>query len=183
MSLSNTAVPIYYGEFRDEVLNGSIPVCSEISMQMNIIDQLIESPDFYYDDEAVNGWVDFCENELTLTDGSDLHLLDTFKLWGEDIFGWYYFTERNIYVPGQNGQPGHYELKTIKKRLRNIQYIITSRGSAKSMFASTVQAYFALLTLLRRINSLWRQRCVRQTKRWLQFELLWLELEVLCSSF
>lgn len=142
MSLSNTAVPIYYGEFRDKVLNGSIPVCSEISMQMNIVDQLIESPDFYYDDEAVNGWVDFCENELTLTDGSDLHLLDTFKLWGEDIFGWYYFTERNIYVPGQNGQPGHYELKTIKKRLRNIQYIITSRGSAKSMFASTVQAYF-----------------------------------------
>ena len=142
MTLSNTAVPRYYSEFRNKVLAGEIPVCEEISMQMNIIDRLIVSPDYYYDDEAVYGWVDYCENELTLTNGEDLHLLDTFKLWGEDIFGWYYFTERNVYVPSENGAPGHYELKTIKKRLRNKQFIITARGSAKSMFASAIQSYF-----------------------------------------
>lgn len=142
MTLSNTAVPRYYSEFRYKVLAGEIPVCEEISMQMNIIDKLIVSPDYYYDDEAVNGWVDYCENELTLTNGEDLHLLDTFKLWGEDIFGWYYFTERNVYIPSTDGTPGHYELKTIKKRLRNKQFIITSRGSAKSMFASAIQSYF-----------------------------------------
>lgn len=142
MTLSNTAVPRYYSEFRNKVLAGEIPVCEEISMQMNIIDRLIVSPDYYYDDEAVDGWVDYCENELTLTNGEDLHLLDTFKLWGEDIFGWYYFTERNVYIPSENGQPGHYELKTIKKRLRNKQFIITARGSAKSMFASAIQSYF-----------------------------------------
>ena len=142
MTLSNTAVPRYYSEFRNKVLAGEIPVCEEISMQMNIIDRLIVSPDYYYDDEAVDGWVDYCENELTLTNGEDLHLLDTFKLWGEDIFGWYYFTERNVYVPSENGTPGHYELKTIKKRLRNKQFIITARGSAKSMFASAIQSYF-----------------------------------------
>lgn len=142
MTLSNTAVPRYYSEFRYKVLAGEIPVCEEISMQMNIIDKLIVSPDYYYDDEAVDGWVDYCENELTLTNGEDLHLLDTFKLWGEDIFGWYYFTERNVYIPSENGQPGHYELKTIKKRLRNKQFIITARGSAKSMFASAIQSYF-----------------------------------------
>ena len=140
--LSNTAVPKYYGEFRDKVLSGEIPVCDEISMQMNLIDDLIADPHYYYDDEAVDGWLDFCENEMTLVDGSDVHLLDSFKLWGEDIFGWYYFTDMNVYVPGHDGIPGHYELKTMKKRLRNKQYLITSRGSAKSLYAAFIQAYF-----------------------------------------
>lgn len=140
--LSNTATPKYYARFRDKVLAGEIPVCNEISMQMNLIDSLVADPTFYYDDEAVEGWIDFCENEMTLTDGADVHLLDSFKLWGEDIFGWYYFTEMNVYVPSHDGVRGHYELRTIKKRLRNKQYLIVSRGSAKSLYAAYVQAYF-----------------------------------------
>ena len=140
MALSNTATPIYYGQFRERVLRGEILVCNEISMQMTLIDELIKNPAYYYDDEAVLGWVDFCENELTLTDGSDLHLLDTFKLWAEDIFGWYYFTDENVYVP--DGTSGHYEFRRIKKRLRNKQYLIVPRGNAKSMYAATIQAYY-----------------------------------------
>lgn len=138
MSLSNTAIPIYYGEFRDRVIDGEIPVCKEISMEMNRIDQLIENPGIYYDDQAVEGFVHFCESELTLTDGSDLTLLDTFKLWAEQIFGWYYYVERSVYVPAVN----RYVRKRIKKRLVNKQYLIVARGSAKSMYASCIQNYF-----------------------------------------
>ena len=138
MALSNTAVPIYYGMFRDAVLRGEIPVCNEISMEMNRIDELIADPRYYYDDRAVDGFVHFCENELTLTDGEDLHLLDTFKLWAEEIFGWYYFVERSIYDPDE----GHYIRKTIKKRLINKQYLIVARGAAKSMYAACIQSYF-----------------------------------------
>lgn len=139
--LSNTATPIYYGQFRDAVLRGEIPVNREISMQMNRIDDLIRNPDIYYDDEAINGFVSFCENELTLTDGSDLYLLDTFKLWGEQIFGWWYFEEKEVFEPFENGG-GHYVIKTIKKRLINKLYLIIGRGAAKTLFASCVQAYF-----------------------------------------
>lgn len=142
MSLSNTAVPKYYGQFRDAVRRGEIPVCREIEMEMNRIDQLIENPGVYYDKEAVEGYVAFCENELTLTDGSDLHLLDTFKLWAEQIFGWYYFVERSVYQPSENNRGGKYVTKRIKKRLINKQYLIVARGAAKSMYASTIQAYF-----------------------------------------
>lgn len=142
MSLSNTAVPIYYGRFREAVINGDIPVCKEISMEMNRIDKLIENPGVYYDDEAVNGFIRYCENELTLTDGSDLHLLDTFKLWAEQIFGWYYFLERTIFVPNPDNRGGHYEKRSIKKRLVNKQYLIIARGSAKSMYLSCLQSYF-----------------------------------------
>src|SRR5512135_123714 len=142
MSLSNTAVPIYYGEFREKVIRGEIPVCKEISLEMNRIDQLIENPGVFYDDQAVEGFVRFCENELTLTDGSDLTLLDTFKLWAEQIFGWYYFVERSIYVPTANNRGGRYVRKRIKKRLVNKQYLIVARGSAKSMYASCIQNYF-----------------------------------------
>ena len=142
MSLSNTAVPIYYGRFREAVINGDIPVCKEISMEMNRIDKLIENPGVYYDDEAVNGFIRYCENELTLTDGSDLHLLDTFKLWAEQIFGWYYFLERTIFVPNPDNHGGHYEKRSIKKRLINKQYLIIARGSAKSMYLSCLQSYF-----------------------------------------
>ena len=124
MSLSNTATPIYYGQFRDAVLRGDIPVCKEIEMEMNRIDALIRDPNIYYDDQAIQGWVDFCENELTLTDGSPLRLLDTFKLWGEQLFGWFYFIEKTVYVPNKDGYGGHYEQKTIKKRLINKQYLI-----------------------------------------------------------
>lgn len=138
MSLSNTATPKYYGQFRDAVMRGEIPVCKEISMEMNRIDDLIANPGIYYDDKAVEGWVAFCNNELTLTDGSDLHLLDTFKLWGEQIFGWYYFVERSIYDPDE----GRYIRKMVKKRLTNKQYLIVARGAAKSMYASTIQNYF-----------------------------------------
>lgn len=138
MSLSNTATPKYYGQFRDAVMRGEIPVCKEISMEMNRIDDLIANPGIYYDDKAVEGWVAFCNNELTLTDGSDLHLLDTFKLWGEEIFGWYYFVERSIYDPDE----GRYIRKMVKKRLTNKQYLIVARGAAKSMYASTIQNYF-----------------------------------------
>lgn len=140
--LSNTATPRYYGEFRDAVLRGEIPVCKEISMEMNRIDDLIRNPGVWYDDEAVEGFVKFCENELTLTDGSDLHLLPTFKLWAEQIFGWYYFVERSIYVPGENGGPGTYVNKVVKRRLINKQYLIVARGAAKSMYASCLQAFF-----------------------------------------
>ena len=142
MSLSNTAVPIYYGRFREAVINGDIPVCKEISMEMNRIDKLIENPGVYYDDEAINGFIRYCENELTLTDGSDLHLLDTFKLWAEQIFGWYYFLERTVFVPNPDNHGGHYEKRSIKKRLINKQYLIIARGSAKSMFLSCLQSYF-----------------------------------------
>ena len=142
MSLSNTAVPKYYGMFRDAVIRGEIPVCEEISMEMNRIDDLIANPGIFYDDKAVEGWINFCNNELTLTDGSDLNLLDTFKLWGEQIFGWYYFVERSVYEPNSDGHGGHYVLKTIKKRLVNKQYLIVSRGAAKTMYASGIHAYF-----------------------------------------
>jgi len=142
MSLSNTAVPIYYGKFRDAVLRGDIPVCQEIAMEMNRIDDLIANPGIYYDDEAVEGFIKFCENELTLTDGSDLHLLDSFKLWSEQIFGWYYFVERSVFVPNKDGHGGKYVRKMIKKRLINKQYLIVARGAAKSMYASCIQNYF-----------------------------------------
>lgn len=139
--ISNTATPRYYGEFRQRVLSGEIPVCREVSMQMQQIDNLIKDPEVYYDDSAVKGWVRFCENELCLTDGEDLHLLDTFKLWGEDLLGWYKFTERNIYDP----RVGGYVRKRIKKRLRNKQYLIVARGAAKSMYMSCLQAYFVTM--------------------------------------
>ena len=142
MSLSNTAVPRYYGAFREAVIRGEIPVCREISMEMNRIDDLISDPTFYYDDQAVEGFVRYCENELTLTDGSDLNLLDTFKLWAEQIFGWYYFVERSVYEPNEDGHGGHYVTKRIKKRLVNKQYLIITRGAAKSMYDSCIQSYF-----------------------------------------
>lgn len=142
MALSNTAVPKYYGQFRDAVIRGEIPVNKEISMEMNRIDDLIANPGIYYDDEAVEGFVAFCENELTLTDGSDLHLLDSFKLWAEQIFGWYYYVERSVYEPNPDGHGGHYVNKTIKKRLIHKQYLIVARGAAKSMYASCIQNYF-----------------------------------------
>ena len=142
MALSNTATPIYYGRFRDAVIRGEIPVCKEISMEMNRIDSWIENPGIWYDDQAILGFVSYCENELTLTDGENLHLLDSFKLWAEQIFGWYYFVDRSIYVPGENGQPGHYENRRIKKRLIKKQYLIVARGAAKSMYASCIQNYF-----------------------------------------
>lgn len=142
MALSNTAVPKYYGQFREAVIRGEIPVCKEISMEMNRIDALIENPGIYYDDLAVEGWINYCEEELTLTDGSDLNLLDTFKLWGEEIFGWYYFVDRSVYVPNPDGHGGRYVTKRIKKRLINKQYLIVARGAAKSMYASTIQNYF-----------------------------------------
>ncbi len=142
MSLSNTATPKYYGLFRDAVMRGEIPVCKEIALQMDRIDDLIANPGVYYDDEAVEGWVRFCENELTLTDGADLHLLDSFKLWGEDVFGWYYFVEKSIYQPNPNGHGGRYVRKKIKKRLINKQYLIVGRGAAKSLYDSAIQAYF-----------------------------------------
>ena len=142
MALSNTATPKYYGKFRDAVLRGEIPVCREISMEMNRIDELIANPGVWYDDEAVEGFISFCENELTLTDGEDLHLLDTFKLWSEQIFGWYYYVERSVYEPSPSGHGGRYVKKHIKKRLINKQYLIVSRGAAKSMYASCIQNYF-----------------------------------------
>ena len=140
--LSNTAIPKYYGEFRDKVIRGEIPVCREISMEMNRIDALIADPRIYYDDEIVEGFIESCENELTLTNGEDLHLLDSFKLWAEQIFGWYYFIERSIYVPSKDNHGGRYVRKRIKKRLINKQYLIVARGGAKSMYASLIQSYF-----------------------------------------
>lgn len=140
--LSNTATPKYYGEFRERVLKGEIPVCREISLEMNRIDSLIANPSIYYDDEAVEGFVSFCENEMTLTDGSDLYLLDTFKLWAEQIFGWYYFVERSVYEPSKDHHGGRYVRKLIKKRLINKQYLIVARGAAKSMYAACIQSFF-----------------------------------------
>lgn len=142
MSLSNIATPRYYGEFRDAVLRGEIPVNREISMEMNRIDELIANPGVYYDEDAVEGFIRYCENELTLTDGSDLVLLDTFKLWAEQIFGWYYFVTRSVYEPSPDNHGGHYVTKRIKTRLINKQYLIVARGAAKSMYASCIQSYF-----------------------------------------
>ena len=142
MALSNTAVPKYYGQFRDAVIRGEIPVNREVSMEMNRIDALIDDPRYYYDDKAVDGWISFCEDELTLTDGSDLHMLDSFKLWGEEIFGWYQFVERTVYKPGKNGESGHYYRKKIKKRLINKQYLIVARGAAKSQYESYIHSYY-----------------------------------------
>ena len=142
MALSNTATPIYYGQFRDAVIRGEIPVCEEISMEMNRIDALIENPRYWYDDQAILGFVDYCENELTLTNGEDLKLLDSFKLWAEQIFGWYYFVERSVYVPDEDGRGGRFVTKRIKKRLVNKQYLIVARGAAKSMYASCLQSFF-----------------------------------------
>ena len=142
MTLSNTAIPIYYGKFREDVLRGIIPVCKEISMEMNRIDNLINNPGIYYDDEAVNGFIQYCENELTLTDGGDLVLLDSFKLWAEQIFGWYYYIERSIYEPFKNNHGGRYIRKLILKRLINKQYLIVGRGAAKTLYDSCIQSYF-----------------------------------------
>ena len=141
MALSNTAVPKYYGRFREAVLRGEIPVNKEISMEMNRIDDLIRNPSVYYDDEKVEGWIKFCERELTLTDGSDLHLLDTFKLWAEQVVGWYYFQERSVYEPGEAGAPGHFVKKQVKFRLTKKQYLIVGRGAAKSLYDSCWQCY------------------------------------------
>ena len=142
MSLSNTATPRYYGKFRDAVIRGEIPICKEISMEMNRIDDLIANPGIWYDDQAVEGFIKYCENELTLTDGEDLHLLDSFKLWAEQIFGWYYFEELSVYEPNPDGHGGHYVRKRIKKRLIKKQYLIVARGAAKSMYASCIHSYF-----------------------------------------
>ena len=142
MSLSNTAVPKYYGMFRDAVLRGEIPVNREVSLEMNRIDALIRDPRYYYDPAPVEGWINYCESELTLVDGGDLHLLDSFKLWGEQIFGWYYFIERQVFEPYEDQRGGHYIKKRIKKRLINKQYLIVGRGAAKSVYDSTIQSYF-----------------------------------------
>lgn len=142
MALSNTATPKYYGQFRDAVIRGEIPVCREISMEMNRIDALIADPRYWYDDQAIQGFIDYCENELTLTDGEDLKLLDTFKLWAEQIFGWYEFVDRSVYEPFPDGHGGRFVTKSIKKRLVNKQYLIVARGAAKSMYGSCIQSYF-----------------------------------------
>ena len=142
MALSNTAVPKYYGRFREAVIRGDIPICKEIEMEMNRIDDLIANPGIWYDDQAIQGFINYCENELTLTDGEDLHLLDSFKLWAEQIFGWYYFVERSVYVPNPDGHGGRYVTKQIKKRLVNKQNLIVARGAAKSMYAACIQSYF-----------------------------------------
>ena len=142
MALSNTATPKYYGKFRDAVLRGDIPVCKEISMEMNRIDSLIKNPGIYYDGDVVEGFIEYCESELTLTDGSDLFLLDTFKLWAEQVFGWYYFIERSVYQPYENGRGGEYVRKSVKKRLINKQYLIIARGAGKSIYNSCIHSYF-----------------------------------------
>jgi phage terminase large subunit-like protein len=142
MALSNTATPRYYGQFREAVIRGEIPVCQEISMEMNRIDDLIADPKYWYDDEAIDGFIAYCENELTLTNGDDLHLLDSFKLWAEQIFGWYYFVERTVYEPYEDGHGGRYVKKAVKKRLTNKQYLIVARGAAKSMYAACIQSFF-----------------------------------------
>lgn len=139
--LSNKATPIYYERFRNQVIRGEIPVNEFISLEMQRIDALIESPEFWYDDQAVNGWVKFCERELTLTDGSDLYLLDSFKLWAEEIFGWYYFVNEKVFIPGKDGKPGRYSTRRVKKRLTKKQYLIVARGAAKSMYGSCIQSY------------------------------------------
>lgn len=145
MPLSNTAIPRYYGEFREAVRRGEIPVNREISMEMNRIDDLIDNPGIYYDPDPVEGWIRFCENELTLTDGSDLHLLDTFKIWGEQVFGWYYFVDRSVYEPYEDGIGGRYVRKRIKKRLVNKQYLIVGRGAAKSLYCGTIQGHYLIV--------------------------------------
>lgn len=142
MTLSNVATPTYYGQFREKVLSGEIPVNREISMEMNRIDSLIANPDYYYDDEAIDGFIAYCENELTLTDGSDLYLLDTFKLWAEQVFGWYFFTEEAVWEPGEDGRPGAFVNAIVKKRLTTKQFLIVARGAAKSMYAFAIQAFF-----------------------------------------
>lgn len=142
MALSNTATPKYYGQFRDAVIRGEIPICREIEMEMHRIDDLIANPGVWYDDKAIDGFIAYCEEELTLTDGADLRLLDTFKLWAEQIFGWYYFVERSVYVPNPDGHGGRYVRKNVKRRLINKQYLIVARGAAKSMYASCIQNYF-----------------------------------------
>lgn len=142
MSLSNTATPKYYGKFREAVIRGEIPVCHEIEMEMNRIDAMIKNPGIWYDDQAIQGFIDYCENELTLTNGENLHLLDSFKLWSEQIFGWYYFVERTIYEPSPDGHGGRYVTKTIRKRMIRKQYLIVARGAAKSMYASCLHSYF-----------------------------------------
>ena len=142
MTLSNTATPKYYDRFRESVLSGDIPVSKEVALEMNRIDHLIANPGVYYDSEAVEGWINYCENELTLTDGGDLHLLDSFKLWGEQLFGWYYFVDRSVYVPREDDHGGDYVRKTIKKRLIHKQYLIVARGAAKSMYGSCIQSFF-----------------------------------------
>lgn len=149
MSLSNTATPKYYGQFRDAVLRGEIPICKEIEMEMHRIDDLIANPGIYYDGSVVEGWIDFCETELTLTDGTDFHMLDSFKLWGEELFGWYYYVERSVYVPNENGsRGGRYINKKIKKRLIKKQYLIVGRGAAKSLYDTCVHAYGLLIDTL-----------------------------------
>lgn len=145
MSLSNTAVPKYYGRFRDSVLRGDIPVNREIEMQMNRIDAMIANPNFYYDDRAINGWIEFCENEMTLVDGSDLKLLDTFKLWAEDLLSWFYFVERTVWKPDPSGHSGHYIRRRVKKRLINKQILVVARGAAKSLYQSLMQSYFLIM--------------------------------------
>lgn len=142
MSLSNTAIPKYYGQFRDAVIQGEIPVCKEIEMQMNRIDDNIANPGLWYDDQAIEGFIAYCENELTLTNGEDLHLLDSFKLWAEDALAWFYFVERSVYVPSEDGHGGHYETRCIKKRLVNKQYLIVARGAAKSQYESYIHSYY-----------------------------------------
>lgn len=142
MTLSNTAVPKYYGEFRQEVIRGEIPVNQYVSQQMNLIDDLIADPRYFYDNQAIDGYIRYCENELTLTDGTPLYLLQSYKLWAEDLLSWYYFVDRSVYVPGENGEPGHYETRKVKKRLRNKQYLIVGRGASKSLYESTIQSYF-----------------------------------------
>lgn len=145
MALSNTATPVHYGAFREKVLRGEIPVCENISLYMNIVDERIRNPRYYYDDLAIQGYIKFCENELTLTDGDRLHLLDTFKLWAEDLLSWYYFIEKTVYVPNEDGMGGTYQKLRVKQRLINRQYLIVARGAAKSMYASTLQAYFLII--------------------------------------
>ena len=142
MTLSNTATPYYYGLFRDAVLRGEIPVNREVSAEMNRIDALIANPGIWYDSEAVNGFIAYCEGELTLTDGTNLHLLPTFKLWAEQIFGWFYYVDRSVWEPGGDGEDGHYVTKTIKLRLTKKQFLIVARGAAKSMYAECIQAFF-----------------------------------------
>lgn len=142
MVLSNTATPVYYGQFRDAVIRGDIPVNKEVMLEMNRIDDLIDNPNFYYDDKAIDGFIKYCENELTLTDGTDLRLLPTFKLWAESIFGWWYFVDRSVYVPSEDGKTGRFVKKKVKKRLVRKQYLIVARGAAKSMYAECIQSYF-----------------------------------------
>ena len=158
--LSNTATPKYYGEFREKVLRGEIPVCKEVSMEMNRIDALIDNPGIWYDDEAIDGFIAYCEEELTLTNGEDLYLLESFKLWAEQIFGWYYFVERSVYVPSKNNHGGRYVTKRIKKRLVNKQYLIVARGGAKSMYASLIQSFFLNID-----TSTTHQYCTEPTMR------------------